>query len=74
MIISLVAFHRFLIAAAIVFCLGYAGWEIHAWREAGAGGVPALALLFLALGVGLALYLKRLGRFLGYDREAGPPR
>lgn len=74
MIISLVAFHRFLIAAAILFCLGYAAWELRAWLAAGAGGTPALALLFLLLGAALALYLRRLGRFLGYDREPGPHR
>lgn len=74
MIISLLAFHRFLIVAAIAFCLGYAGWEMRAWLQNDDGGALAIAVLFLLLGVGLALYLRRLGRFLGYDRAAGPPR
>ena len=72
MIISLVAFHRFLIVAAILFCIGYAGWELRLWLEAGEGGAPAMALLFLLLAVALLLYLRRLGRFLGFDRR--PPR
>ena len=32
---SLVHFHRFLIATAIVFCLGYGAWELNG--AAGAG-------------------------------------
>ena len=72
---SLVAFHRFLIAAAICFCIGYAGWELHDWFTAGAQGAPVMALLFLLLSAGLVLYLRSLGRFLGgAGRDARPPR
>lgn len=66
---SLVQFHRILIATAIVFCFGYGIWE--AVRR----GPTPLALLFIALGVGLAFYLRRLNRFLGLDKpDNGPSR
>lgn len=62
---SLIPFHRGLIAAAIVFCLGYAGWEVMAFLRTGRAGSLAIALLFLVLGAGLIYYLRRLNRFLG---------
>jgi hypothetical protein len=66
---SLVAFHRFLIATGILFCLGYAGWEIMLWWVTRAAGSLALGVLFLVLGGGLAFYLSRLNRFLGYEEK-----
>ena len=60
---SLVTFHRFLIATAIVFCLGYGAWELNG--AAGAGFVQGT--VFIVLGVALAAYLRHLARFLGYD-------
>ena len=61
----MIAFHRFLIATAILFCGGFAVWSIVAYRVDG-------GLLPLALGVSFALaagllgyYLKNLRRFLG---------
>jgi hypothetical protein len=66
---SLVAFHRVLITAAIVFCFGFAVWEVRVWRATAATGAMALAATFLLLGIGLLLYLRRLNRILGYDRD-----
>ena len=69
---SLLSFHRFVIASAIVFCLGFAAWEFRAWMDSREPGVLILAITFVVLGAGLALYLRRLNRFLGYER-GGPP-
>ena len=35
-------------------------------------GALALALVFTLLGIGLAVYLVYLGRFLGYDEGSTP--
>ena len=67
---SLIAFHRFLIAAGIVFCFGFAGWEVNAFLTDGAAASILLALVFTMLGVVLSIYLWRLKRILGYDRDA----
>jgi hypothetical protein len=72
--VSLVAFHRFLIATAIVFCLGFAGWEFRIFADSRETGVLVVGITFVVLGVGLALYLRRLGRFLGYERGQTPDR
>jgi hypothetical protein len=64
----LIAFHRFLIAAGIVFCFGFAGWEVRAFLTDGAVGSILLALVFIVLGVALSIYLWRLKRILGYER------
>lgn len=71
---SLLQFHRFLIATGILFCAGYAVRELV--RARGGGGPAALALgvLFAVLAVGLLVYLVRLRRFLGYDKGAPSPR
>lgn len=63
---SLVAFHRFLIGAAILFCAGYGVYELLGWQEGGTASV-VLGVVFLLLAVLLAVYLWRLNRFLGYD-------
>jgi hypothetical protein len=65
---SLVSFHRFLIATAIVFCLGFGAWEVRAYVLGGAGpGALALGALFGVLGAGLAVYLVRLRSILKLD-------
>lgn len=62
---SLVSFHRFLIATAILFCLGFGAWEVRAYVVGGAGaGALALGALFGLLGAALGLYLLRLRSFL----------
>ena len=62
---SLVHFHRFLIATAIVFCLGYGAWELNAAADRAGGFVQGT--VFIVLGLGLTVYLRQLRRFLGYD-------
>ena len=72
---SLIGFHRFLIAIGILFCFGFAGWELLLWWVTREGGSLLLGLVFVALGVLLSYYLSRLRRFLGYPEEedAGNP-
>ena len=66
---SLVAFHKLLIGAAIIFCFGFAGWEIREYLNEGSVGQCLLGILFVALGIGLIVYLRRLNRILGYERN-----
>ena len=66
---SLLTFHRVLISAAIVFCIGYAGWEAAAWTRTRVAGSLVMAGVFLVLGFGLAWYLSQLARFLSGRRE-----
>ncbi len=65
---SLIGFHRGLIAAAVLFCFGYGLWELAGAGRAG-GGSTVVGGVFLLLGVGLAYYLARLNRFLGYEED-----
>lgn len=67
---SLVPFHRGLIATAIVFCLGYGGWEIAAYLRDGTSSSLVVGTIFLLLGAGLGYYLARLKHFLGYGEKA----
>lgn len=61
----MIAFHRFLIGTAIVFCAGFAVWALLAFR-AGGGTVPlVLGVVFAAATLALSYYLKNLRRFLG---------
>ena len=64
---SLVAFHRVLIAIAILFCAGYGGYELVAFSRAGGNGALVMGGVFLILAGGLSYYLWRLNRFLGYE-------
>lgn len=62
---SIIGFHRGLISAAVLFCLGYGLWEL-----VGAGtGSSVVGATFLLLAAGLGYYLLRLNRFLGYEEE-----
>lgn len=67
---SLVHFHRFLIATAVAFCLGYGVWEIRAALAGSGGSAFALGSVFILLGIALAVYLRHLARFLGYERSS----
>lgn len=63
---SLLSFHRFLILAAIAFCLGYAAWELRAYLRLDADASAVLvAGVFALLAVGLSVYLARLRTILG---------
>lgn len=64
---SLVAFHRFLISAGIVFCFGYAVWEVQGWLDSRDAGALIVAMGFALLGAGLVVYLRRLNRILGLE-------
>ena len=66
---SLIAFHRFLIGSAIVFCGGFAGWEFRAYSASGETGTLVMGVVFVFLTLGLVFYLWRLRRFLGYDDQ-----
>ncbi|HCR04340.1 MAG TPA: hypothetical protein DIU18_04065 [Gemmatimonadetes bacterium] len=67
---SLISFHRFLIATAIVFCFGFAIWELMTWWASGELGALMLGGTFIALGGVLTFYLVRLRRFLGADTDS----
>jgi hypothetical protein len=62
--VSLVSFHRSLIVTAVAFCFVYAGWELKTWLGADGDGAPVLAAVFVLLGLGLTVYLSRLGAIL----------
>lgn len=66
---SLISFHRLLISAGIGFCVVFAAWEARHWLAGGGTGPLLLAVSFAVLGLGLYLYLRRLRRILGYERE-----
>lgn len=66
---SLIAFHRLLIAIGILFCGGFALWELFAFWEHG-GVLPLLiALAFAAAAALLGYYLRHLSRFLHLAEE-----
>jgi hypothetical protein len=62
---SLIPFHKFLIGTAILFCAGFAVWQVAAFLRTGAGPALLLAAGFLAAAAGLGYYLRHLPRFLG---------
>ncbi len=62
---SLITFHRLLIGVAILFCGGYALWELLRYFDGGNNRSLLLAAIFAALTFGLVYYLRHLGRFLG---------
>jgi hypothetical protein len=63
--VNLISFHRFLIACAILFCGGFAAWELDRYLEGSAGAALALAVAFGLLAAALIVYLIRLNAFLG---------
>jgi hypothetical protein len=71
MSMSLIHFHRFLIASAIVFCVGFGGWVFMAYLRDGGTGSLLLALAFVLAGGVLSYYLARLRHFLRLP--PGPP-
>ena len=66
---SLIGFHRFLIGTGILFCFGFAGWELVLWSVTRGGGSLAMGVVFVVLGVLLSFYLSRLRSFVGYREE-----
>jgi hypothetical protein len=69
---SLINFHRGLIAAAILFCFGYGIWELAGHAQPARTGSLGLGVVFVVLGCALVYYLVRLNRFLGYGNGEGP--
>jgi hypothetical protein len=68
---SLIGFHRVLIASAIVFCAGFGAWQLAAYTR---GGGTADLLLGIAFGVAaaaLTLYLLFLRRVLRLPARPG---
>ena len=61
---GIIGFHRFLISAAILFCLGYSGWEVAAYSNGAGTGALVIAGVFFAFAVGLGVYLANLNRIL----------
>jgi hypothetical protein len=71
---SLIGFHRVLIGTAILFCFGYAGWELVLWWVTRRGASLVMGGTFLALGALLGFYLSRLRAFVGYRDEESDPQ
>lgn len=61
---SLIGFHRFLIATAILFCGGFAAWEFRAFTDGGSIWALVLGIGFAVAATGLAYYLVNLMSFL----------
>ncbi len=61
---SLISFHRILIAVAIFFCAGYAVYELPAVEGGGSLVISVVFFVFTAL---LSYYLWHLKRFLGVE-------
>jgi hypothetical protein len=61
----MIAFHRFLIGTAIVFCAGFAAWALLAFRSSGGALLLGLGIAFAVATAALSYYLKNLRRFLG---------
>ncbi len=64
---SLIGFHRFLIGSAIVFCFGFAAWELTHYFVAAETEALLMGLIFIVFGVLLSVYLKKLRSFLGQE-------
>ena len=64
---GVIGFHRFLISAAILFCLGYGAYEIARYADGAGSGALVTAVVFVVLAAALGYYLANLGRFLHRD-------
>lgn len=62
---SLIDFHRLLIATGILFCSGFGGWQLVAYLRDGGGGHLAVGVASAVAAVALGVYLALLGRILG---------
>jgi len=65
--LSLISFHRILIAFAILFCAGYGLYEFSAFAKGAGNGSLAISGLFFVFTAGLTYYLRRLKHFLGVE-------
>ncbi len=71
---SIIGFHRFLIATAIVFCAVFAAWEFRIFASAGGFGALAIGVIFAFAAAALAYYLANLTRFLSGTSHDSPWR
>ena len=71
---SLVPFHRVLIASAIVFCAGFSALELLAYTRGGGTLELVLGLAFAAAAGLLIVYLWHLRRILGLPKKRPPRR
>ena len=62
---SLIGFHKLLIATAILFCALFAVWQGVAFVRSGGVLSVTLAAAFALAAAGLTYYLANLQRFLG---------
>lgn len=68
---SLVSFHRALILTAIIFCFGFAAWELRSFYAGGGEVAVVLSATFGLLGILLTVYLSRLAAILKLDDDQG---
>lgn len=68
---SLIGFHKVLIGTGILFCAGFAVWQVLAFSGDGSWSRIAVAATFAAGTVALGVYLARLDRYLGREEEPG---
>ncbi len=64
---SLINFHRILIAVAILFCGSYGVYELTVFMESGEMGSLLLSGFFMVVTICLSYYLWHLKRILGVD-------
>jgi hypothetical protein len=72
--VSLVPFHRVLIASAIVFCAGFSALELLAYSRSGGLLELVLGLAFAVAAGALIFYLWHLRRILGLPKRRPPRR
>jgi hypothetical protein len=65
--LSLISFHRILIAVAILFCAGYGVYELSEFSRNGETGSLLISGFFFVVMAGLTYYLRYLKRFLGVE-------
>jgi hypothetical protein len=66
--LSLISFHRIIIAFAILFCAGYGAWELSRFVKGAGTGSLVISGLFFVFTAALAYYLWRLKFFLGSEK------
>lgn len=61
---SLIGFHKVLIASGILFCLGFGGWRLAAFLRDGAGADLLVVTASALAAAGLGVYLAKLDEIL----------
>ncbi len=68
---SLLPFHRVLIASAIVFCAGFSFWELARYASTGGTTELVVGIVFAALAGVLIVYFLHMRRILGLHGRRG---